>query len=237
MIAIPALDLREGASVQLVGGDYANERVRSYDPVATLRDWEVCGFSRVHIVDLDAATDRGSNAWLARDLMRATSMDVQLGGGLRSEEQLATAFGDGARYAVLGTRAVEDLTWLEGVAQKHPGKIIVAADVVGRRVVSRGWQRALNHDVTEFVQAVNAIPLAAVLVTAVHNEGRLEGIDLNLFTQVCRASRWPVQAAGGVASVADLSALAECGVSAAIIGMALHTGVLDAAQVAEEFAQ
>ncbi len=236
MIAIPALDLREGACVQLVGGEYGAERVRLHDPVRVLQMWEDCGFTRAHIVDLDAATERGSNAALVRDLVGATSLETQVGGGVRNDESITAMLAAGARYAVLGTRAVEDPQWLERVAQRHPGAIIVAADVKDDVVVSRGWKHAIARDVLDIIAELNTLPLAGVLVTAVHVEGQMRGPDLGLTERVVLASRWPALVAGGAASLADLNALAERGAAGAIVGMALYTGALDPRAIAEEFA-
>lgn len=109
MIAIPALDLREGACVQLVGGEYAQERVRLDDPIGVAREWARLGFARLHVVDLDAALEKGSNLSLVRDLLREQVADVQVGGGLRTTESVTDILDDGARYAIVGTRALEDL--------------------------------------------------------------------------------------------------------------------------------
>lgn len=236
MIAIPALDLRDGASVQLVGGDYAKERVRESEPVSTLLRWQRYGFVRTHIVDLDAATGRGTNASLVRELIAGTTMQTQVGGGLRLDTQIAAVFRAGARYAILGTRALEEPLWLERVANTYPEKIIVAADVRGRSVVSNGWQRTLGRDVCDVVAKLNALPLAGVLVTAVHREGQQQGCDLALVEDICARATLPVYAAGGIASMDDLCALADLGVAGAVIGMALHTGALDPSVVAREFA-
>ena len=105
MIAIPAVDLREGACVQLVGGEYADERVRLADPVAVARDWARFGFRRLHVVDLDAATGRGSNREIVADLLRDTSVALQIGGGVRSETQIEELLASGATAVVVGTRA------------------------------------------------------------------------------------------------------------------------------------
>lgn len=236
MIAIPALDLREGACVQLVGGDYSDERVRLRDPVQALEAWERCGFTRAHIVDLDAATERGSNAEIVRELLSATSLELQIGGGLRTDDSVAAVFAAGARYAVVGTRAVEDPEWLARITSAYPGAVIVAADVREGIVVCRGWNRSIARDVLAVIADLNALPLAAVLVTAVHVEGQMRGPDLALAERVIASSEWPILVAGGVASLRDLTALAERGATGAIIGMALYTGALDPRAVAQEFA-
>jgi len=235
MIAIPAVDLREGACVQLVGGEYEHERVRLNNPVGVARDWAALGFRCLHLVDLDAATERGSNAGTLRAIAAEPELEVQVGGGIRDEDTIALLLEEGARRVVVGTRALEDPEWLAAIAQRWPERIVAAADVRDGSVVTHGWQRRLQHSAVEIVQDLNDCHLAAILVTAVHREGRLQGTDLPLMASVAAASRVPVYASGGITTMQDLRALADRGIEGAVIGMALYTGVLDARAVAEEF--
>ncbi len=235
MIAIPAVDLRGGSCVQLVGGDYDAERIRLDDPLSVAREWTRTGFPRLHIVDLDAATGRGNNRDIIRDLLRDASVPVQVGGGVRDEAQIDRLLDDGASYVVVGTRAVEDESWREEMVNRFPGQLIVAADVRERRVVTKGWAETSRLDVLDFVEELNALPLAGVLVTAVHLEGQMQGTDLPLMEDVAEASRWPVLASGGVTSLDDMRALEHRGLAGAVLGMALYTGVIDARRLAEEF--
>lgn len=237
MIAIPAVDLREGACVQLIGGDYANERVRLTDPVGVAREWARYGFRRLHVVDLDAATGRGSNGDIVAELMRDTSAELQVGGGVRSSTQVDELLAAGAHAVVVGTRALEDGDWLARLATAYPNEIIVAADVRDRRVVTRGWTRTLPREIIDVTEELSTLPLAGLLVTAVHREGRMQGADLFLMEDVVEAASFPVYASGGIASMNDLRALDDRGVSAAILGMALYTGALDPWQTAEEFSE
>ena len=223
MIAIPALDLREGACVQLVGGSYDAERVRRPDPLAVAREWREAGFQRLHVVDLDAAMGLGHNSGIIRELVAAGTAAVQVGGGLRTTEAVRAVLEAGAGQAIVGTRALEEPAWLAEVATAFPGAIIVATDVRGRQLVSRGWQESLPRTILDFIAEIHELPLAALLVTAVHQEGTMQGPDLDLMTDVVQAARLPVMAAGGIGSVADLRCLAATGVSATILGMALYT--------------
>lgn len=237
MIAIPAVDVREGACVQLVGGAYEAERVRLPNPVSVAMDWARIGFRRLHVVDLDAATGVGSNLPVVEDLLRESIATIQVGGGVRSVEMVEQLVTAGADHVIVGTRALEEPEWLAHVTDLYPGVIIVATDVRERRVVTRGWVRTLPHDILDVVDELNAFPLAGLLVTAVHREGQLRGPDLALMEDVAEASRVPIIASGGVASTNDLRALEHRGIAAAVIGMALYTGVLDARLVAQEFAE
>ncbi len=237
MIVIPAVDLRGGRCVQLVGGDYASERIRLEDPVAVASEWVQVGFSRLHVVDLDAATGRGANGDVIRTLLHESVVPVQVGGGIREAVDIEQHLENGATWVIVGTRAIEDEGWREEMAWRFPDRLIVAADVRERRVVTRGWSTTSHHDVIDFVRDVSTLPLAAVLVTAVHKEGLMDGTDLPLMEEVADASACPVFASGGVSSMDDLRALAHRGLAGAVLGMALYTGVLDARRVAEEFAE
>ena len=235
MIAIPAVDLRDGACVQLVGGEYAAERIRLPDPLAVALDWERQGFQALHIVDLDAATGRGNNRKVIEQLLDRTDLTVQVGGGVRDREAIQWLVDAGATYVVVGTRALEDHEWLAEMADEFPQQLIVAADVRERKIVTRGWTRTMHLDIDEAMERLSALPLAGVLVTAVHKEGLMGGADLALMEDVADATSLPVIASGGIATDADLRLLDDRGVAAAVLGMALYTGALDARAIAEEF--
>lgn len=237
MIAIPAVDLRDGACVQLVGGSYADERVRLDNPLAVARQWVDLGFRHLHVVDLDAATGAGNNRGLVISILDDVDAEVRVGGGIRDRDRVDELLAAGARHVVVGTRAIEDPDWLADLADAFPGSLIVAADVRERRLVTHGWRTAQSRDVLEFVDGIEHLPLAGILVTAVHREGRMAGPDLALMEELAEATHLPITASGGISSLDDLRALEHRGVTAAVIGMALYTGALDPHVVAQEFAE
>ena len=237
MIAIPAVDLRDGACVQLVGGSFAQEKVRIENPVDVARSWEHYGFHRLHVVDLDAATGRGSNITVVRSLLFDSGVPIQVGGGVRSSELVEELLEAGASRVIVGTRAIEEPEWLAELAARHPGEIIVACDVRERRVTTRGWAHTLPLDILDVVDELNSLPLAGLLVTAVHREGQMRGTDLPLMEDVAESSNFPVYASGGVATMQDLRALEHRGLAGVVIGMALYTGALDPVVVAGEFSE
>ena len=237
MIAIPAVDLRDGACVQLVGGSFAEEKVRLENPVDVARSWEHYGFRRLHVVDLDAATGRGSNIAIVRSLLFDGGISIQVGGGVRSDELVEELLEAGAASVILGTRAIEEPEWLAEIAFRYPGQIIVACDVRERRVTTRGWAHTLPVDILDVVHELNPLPLAGLLVTAVHLEGQMQGTDLPLMEDVAESSHFPVYASGGVATMQDLRALEHRGLAGVVIGMALYTGALDPVVVAGEFGE
>jgi phosphoribosylformimino-5-aminoimidazole carboxamide ribotide isomerase len=237
VIVIPAIDLRDGACVQLVGGSYEKEALRLENPSDVARTWVQSGFRRLHVVDLDAATGRGDNSEVVRELLRDQPVPVQVGGGVRSPDDIRELREMGAEWIVVGTRALEDVGWLEDAAREHPGAIIAACDVRGRQLVTRGWSRTLPRNVTDAVEELSALPLGGFLVTAVHVEGQMRGTDLALMEDVVKATHLPVIGSGGISGMADLRELEELGVAAAVVGMALYTGALDPRVAAEEFAE
>jgi phosphoribosylformimino-5-aminoimidazole carboxamide ribotide isomerase len=237
MQVIPAIDLRDGACVQLVGGSYENERVRIADPIGVAAGWANAGYKRLHVVDLDAATGRGTNRETVKQLLAGNGLRTQCGGGVRDLESIEELFAAGASEVVLGTRAIEDRDWLEQAATTYPNKLIVAADAKGRKVATRGWSQTLSMDVTSLVSDLNRLPLAAILVTAIDWEGQMKGTDIELMRELASLSRFPLQASGGVGTLDDLRELAAAGVSAAIVGMALYTGALETSAIIEEFSE
>ncbi|MEA2707224.1 MAG: phosphoribosylformimino-5-aminoimidazole carboxamide ribotide isomerase [Gemmatimonadaceae bacterium] len=237
MQVIPAIDLRDGACVQLVGGSYAHERVRINDPIGVAAGWAAAGFKRLHVVDLDAATGRGTNREMVNRLLAANGLSMQCGGGVRDLESIEELFAAGASEVVLGTKAIEDREWLEQAATTYPDRLIVAADARGRKVATHGWSQTLSVDVTSLVKDLNRLPLAAILVTAIDWEGQMKGSDVRLMRELASLSQHPLQASGGVGSLADLRDLSAAGVSAAIVGMALYTGALETSAIIEEFSE
>ncbi|MFL5489728.1 MAG: HisA/HisF-related TIM barrel protein [Gemmatimonadaceae bacterium] len=237
MIAIPALDLRAGACVQLAPGSYDEELIRIPDPVGVALAWQQYGFRHLHVVDLDGVAGRGNNTPQIQSILGATDVEVQVGGGIRSRDDIERSLNDGAQRVMIGTRALEDPDWLVDMSAAFPGSIVVAADVRDRKVLSHGWTRTHSRLVLDVIEDLNGLPLAGVLVTAVHREAAMRGTDLSLMEDVADASDFPVFASGGLGSINDLRALADRGVAAAVIGMALYSGAIDPWAAAEEFAE
>ncbi len=235
MRVFPAIDLRGGACVQWVGGEPDAEKIRLPDPVEVAHRWKAAGFRALHLVDLDAALGTGSNAAVIAAIVKDSGLEAEVGGGVRDADAIQGLLDLGASRVIVGTRALEDPRWLEEMAFKFPGKLVLAADTRERQVVTRGWTRTLTQDVGALIAGVDPLPLAAILVTAVHVEGREGGTDLALMSELVETTSHPLQASGGIASMDELRQLASAGVAGAILGMALYTGKIDAAAAAKEF--
>jgi phosphoribosylformimino-5-aminoimidazole carboxamide ribotide isomerase len=233
--AIPAVDLKGGRCVQLVGGRPEEERVSLPDPVAVARDWRRRGFRVLHVVDLDAALGTGDHGELIATLAREVPGELQVGGGIRDETRAAALLEAGADRVIVGTRAVDDPAWLRSLAESFPGAVMVAADIRDGLVLRKGWTEASHLRILDFLASLADVPLAGVLCTDVGREGRVQGIHREEVAEVLDGSPHPVWISGGVTTPEELRFLANRGAAGAVLGMALYTGVLDGDAVAREF--
>lgn len=232
MIVTPAVDLKGGRCVQLVGGVAEDERVSLPDPVAVAQRWWDLGFRTLHLVDLDAALGAGDNLALLGRLLGATAARTQVGGGVRDDSRVDALIEAGADRIVIGTRGLDEPEWLEALARRHPHRIVVAADTRDGYVLRKGWTERAGPTIADFLQRLEGLPLAAVLATDVGREGRMEGIDR---VRVGRTLDWcthPVQVSGGITTEDDLAWLADEGAAGAVLGMTLYTDTVDAQRVA-----
>ncbi|MEO5988925.1 MAG: 1-(5-phosphoribosyl)-5-[(5-phosphoribosylamino)methylideneamino] imidazole-4-carboxamide isomerase [Candidatus Eisenbacteria bacterium] len=228
MRVIPAVDLREGECVQLVGGDYAAEAVRLPDPLAVAQRWRVAGFAELHVVDLDAATGRGANAATVEALAGLGGFEVQVGGGVRDTMRVQRLLDAGATRVVVGTRALLEPEWLNELAAAFPGRVVLAADVRDGRLTTHGWTRVLPLALEDAVSTWDALALAGLLVTSVQLEGRMQGPDLEMLASLRPRTRHALFASGGIGTYQDLTRLEGIGMDAVIVGMALYTGAIEA---------
>lgn len=229
MMVIPAIDLRGGRCVRLVQGRPEAETVFAEDPIAVARTFIERGAVRLHVVDLDGAFQGAPrHTSLIAELAAAVPAPIQVGGGLRDLGALEAVFGAGARWAVLGTRAALEPSFLQEACRRYPDRILVGVDAVDGRVAVDGWTRVLELDAGTLARAAAEAGAAAVIYTDVLRDGTGEGPNLEATARLARASRLPVLAAGGIARLDDLRRLAAIpGVAGAVVGRALYTGAID----------
>jgi phosphoribosylformimino-5-aminoimidazole carboxamide ribotide isomerase len=237
LIAIPAMDLRDGACVQLTAGSYDQEVIRIPDVIGVERAWSQYGFHHLHIIDLDAITGGGSNADVVSAILSRTEAEVQVGGGVRDRESIQHLLNEGAQRVIIGGRALEDPDWLAEMSGLFPGSIVVAADVRDRKVLAQGWARARPMLLLDLIDELNRLPLAGIIAFSSQSEDVTGGAHLSLLEDAVEAADVPVMTSGPFTTMNDLRAVADRGVSAAIIGMALYTGELEPRLVAEEFSE
>ena len=227
MIIYPAIDLLGGRCVRLVQGDYARETVFADDPTQPARAWVAQGADRLHLVDLDGAkAGHPVNGDAVRRIVGAAGVPCQLGGGIRTEADLETVFGWGVRWAVIGTRALQDPDWVQAMAEKYPDRVVLGLDARDGYVATDGWLNTSTTLATELAKLVESAPLAAVVYTDIATDGMMLGPNYDALAQVRAATRLPVIASGGVSDFAQAKRLALTGTYAAIIGRALYEGAI-----------
>ncbi len=222
---LPAVDVAGGQAVRLVQGAAGTETGYG-DPMEAALAWQQAGADWIHLVDLDAAFGRGSNAGLLRDVAGRLDLSVELSGGIRDDESLAAALATGCTRVNIGTAALENPGWVRSVIDRHGDQVAVGLDVRGTRLAARGWTSE-GGDLYETLDRLNADGCARYVVTDVTKDGTLRGPNLDLLREVCARTSAPVVASGGVSSLADLQAIAGLtglGVEGAIVGKALYAG-------------
>lgn len=225
MILLPAVDVAAGQAVRLVQGVAGTES--SYgDPMDAALAWQRSGAQWIHLVDLDAAFGRGSNAALLADVVGRVDVAVELSGGIRDDSSLAAALATGCARVVIGTAALERPEWVAKVIADHGERIAVGLDIRGTRLAARGWT-TLGGELIDVLDRLESDGCQRYVVTDVTRDGTLTGPNLDLLKQVCACTRRPVIASGGVSELDDLRAIASLrslGVEAAIVGKALYAG-------------
>jgi 1-(5-phosphoribosyl)-5-[(5-phosphoribosylamino)methylideneamino] imidazole-4-carboxamide isomerase/N-(5'phosphoribosyl)anthranilate isomerase len=222
---LPAVDVADGTAVRLVHGAAGTE-TRYGDPREAALAWQRDGAEWVHLVDLDAAFGRGSNASLLAEVIAALDVAVELSGGIRDDESLAAALRTGARRVNVGTAALERPEWVARAIAEHGDRIAVGLDVRGGTLSARGWTRD-GGDLWAELARLDAAGCARYVVTDIRRDGAMQGPNVELYREVCAATKAPVVASGGVSSLADLRALAALeplGVEGAVVGKALYAG-------------
>lgn len=230
LLLFPAIDLCAGQVVRLAQGDLARATVYHQDPLRQAERFAAQGFSILHVVDLDGATQgRPINQEVVRVLIGAAGLPVQLGGGIRDLETLARWFEIGCARCVLGTMAVEEPELFARACRCWPGRIVAALDTRNSRVTSRGWQQETGLDLRSAALRCQAAGAAAILTTEIGRDGMLQGSDAVGAAALAAALEIPVIASGGVAQVEDLHRLRRLtrkGVTGVIVGRALYDGHL-----------
>ncbi len=235
MFIYPAIDLLGGRCVRLRQGDYSRETVFSDDPAAVARQWVGQGADRIHVVDLDGAkAGKPVNGEVVRRIVDAAGVQVQLGGGIRTDADLDAVFSWGIRWAVLGSKALKDPDWLRAAAERHPGRIVLGLDAKDGYVATEGWLDVSRVKAVDLARRVQDAPLAAVVSTDIATDGMMAGPNFAALAEMRAAVSLPVIASGGVSSADDVLRLAQAGLPGAIIGRALYEGAIDLGSVLQQ---
>jgi phosphoribosylformimino-5-aminoimidazole carboxamide ribotide isomerase len=226
---IPSIDLREGKVVRLRQGDYAQQLNYDVDPIATARSFAEAGAEWMHLVDLDGAkVGRPVQVELIGKIISSVKINVEVGGGVRSTDDVQRLIDAGAKRVVVGTKAMDDWGWFNSLVHDaaFADRIILALDAKAGMVATRGWTETSNKRATDVAAQVSDWPLGAILYTDVAKDGMMQGPNLQQTRAVAEAGKVPVIASGGVGNIEHVRELTTIPVWGAIIGRSLYEGTL-----------
>jgi phosphoribosylformimino-5-aminoimidazole carboxamide ribotide isomerase len=246
MLLIPAIDLKDGRCVRLRQGDLDDATVFSEDPAAMAAKWLEQGARRLHFVDLNGAVaGKPKNDAPIKAILKAIGgeIPVQIGGGIRDLDTIEYYLDSGISYAIIGTAAVKNPSFLHDACGAFPGQIIVGLDARDGKIATDGWSKLTRHDVLDLAKKFEDYGCEAIIYTDIGRDGMLSGVNVESTVRLAQHVRIPVYASGGIAGLKDIEALcavADEGVEGAILGRSLYEGTLDfqqAQDLADELTQ
>lgn len=231
MIIYPAIDLKNGQCVRLHKGDMDKATIYNEDPSAQAHEWATCGFSWIHVVDLNGAVDgKPVNVDAVRGILKAADLPVQLGGGIRTLKQIEGWLGEGVSRVILGTVAVKNPDLVREACALFPGQIAVGIDARGTNVAVEGWVEDSNMHIHDLASHFEDAGVCTIIYTDINRDGTGQGLNMENTIALAKSTSIPVIASGGVASLADVRAVrnaAPHGVEGMIIGTALYDGAIN----------
>ena len=230
MILYPAIDLKDGQCVRVVRGDLATATVFNAHPDDQARIWAGHGFAWLHVVDLNGSIEgRAVNGAAVEAILKAVSIPIQLGGGIRTLANVETWIEAGVSRVILGTAAVREPAMVKAAARRWPEQIAVSVDVRKGQVAVQGWTEDTGLDAVSVARRFEDAGVCALIVTDIDRDGAMAGFNVEAFGAVADAVSIPVIAAGGLADIADIVRLARRGgapIAGAILGRALYAGAI-----------
>jgi len=234
MIVIPAIDLKDGQCVRLRQGDMNDSTVFSDDPLQTAARWIDEGARRLHIVDLNGAVQGSpANARVIEAIAnKFSTLDIQIGGGIRDAETAAHYLERGVRWIIVGTLAVRNPDAVTALCQAWPDQIIVGLDARNGAVATDGWVQVSGTDVRELADAFSASGVSAIVYTDIDRDGMMQGANVASTRELAAATDIPVIASGGVRDLSDIEALCETNdtdraIAGVIVGRSIYQGTLN----------
>ncbi len=230
MIIFPAIDLRGGKCVRLIQGDFDKETVYSDDPAATALKWQAMGAKFLHVVDLDGArAGSPQNLDAIKSILDAVNIPIEVGGGIRTLDDVEKLLTLGVRRVILGSVAVENISLVAAAVKRFGDRIVVGIDARGGFVAVHGWEKSSNVTVDKLAREIVAAGVQTIIYTDISKDGMLSGVNASTFAKLQKSSGASVVASGGVRSLEDIQALKAAGVAGVIVGKAIYTGSLDLA--------
>ncbi len=228
MHIFPAIDLFDKKAVRLYKGDYEQMTVYSDDPLSVAREFERLGARFIHMVDLEGARDGTTpNIDIVRDVVKNTSLFVEIGGGIRSLETVKKYIDAGVGRVILGTAAVNDPKLLSEAVRLYGEKIAVGADVKDGYIAIKGWVEKSDYTLDTFFEKMEKLGVSTVICTDISRDGAMQGTNRDMYSALSKKYSISIIASGGVSSLDDIKALADMHIYGAIIGKAYYTGAID----------
>ena len=234
MIIYPAVDVKDGRCVRLVQGEFDKVTVYSDDPVEMALKWESMGAQYLHVVDLDGArTGRSCNIPIISEMAVKIGIPVQLGGGIRTIENIETILCKGIHRVILGTSAVKDPDLVKQALENFGDSIVVGIDAKDGMVAIEGWAKTSKFTAIGFARKMEELGAKTIIYTDIARDGMLSGPNLKAMEEMANAVNVEVIASGGVSDINDIKDLKKVGVRGVIVGKALYTGDLDLKEAIE----
>lgn len=234
MIILPAIDMYDKKAVRLLKGDYENMTVYSDNPLEIAKDFEACGATHIHMVDLEGAKDGTTpNLSVVKEIAENTGLFVEIGGGIRTMDTVERYFACGVSRVILGTAAVNDEDFLKEAVGKYGDKIAVGADVKDGVIAIKGWLEKSEITLEAFLDKMQSIGIKNVICTDISKDGAMKGTNLELYRVLSEKYAMDLTASGGVSALADVEALRKMNLYGAIIGKAYYTGVVNLKEAIE----
>jgi phosphoribosylformimino-5-aminoimidazole carboxamide ribotide isomerase len=228
MKILASIDLLDGQVVRLTKGEESKKTVYSNDPTGVAKRWAAEGADMLHLVDLDAALDTGKdNVQIIEEIVRSTSIPIQVGGGLRTEERIHRMIEIGCTRIVLGTFAYQKPNIVRRVTKNQRNRIVLSVDHRSGNVMIKGWKKSSDSSIAEAISRFNKMGITNFLVTNIERDGTMEGPDIETINHVCSNLGINAIASGGISCLLDIIKLAAVGCRELILGKSLYEGTID----------
>ncbi|NML57225.1 1-(5-phosphoribosyl)-5-[(5-phosphoribosylamino)methylideneamino]imidazole-4-carboxamide isomerase [Chryseobacterium cheonjiense] len=233
MKIIPAIDIIDGKCVRLSKGDYDTKKVYNENPLEVAKAFEDFGIKYLHLVDLDGAKSKHIvNQKVLETIAKETSLEIDFGGGLKTLEDIETAFNSGTKQITIGSIAVQNPDFCFNLIEKYgPDKIILGADCENRKIKTSGWLEESQIDVVDFILQYKNKGIKNVICTDISKDGMLQGASDELYTEIIDKTNVQLIASGGISCIEDVEQMKKIGCSGTIIGKAIYEGRISLQQL------
>lgn len=232
MIIYPAIDMKDSSCVRLTQGAYDKMTVYEKDPVKVAKRWESMGAEILHLVDLDGAKNGNRvNQPVVEEILKGINIPIQLGGGIRDTEGVKTLLELGVSQVIIGTVALENPAWIQGIIEEYGNRIIVSIDALNGFIATNGWQSISDVKAIDFIKELKSYGLSRIVYTDIEKDGMLIGPNFKIYEELAKDVSIEIIASGGVTTLNDIKRLKSMNLYGAIIGKAIYDGKLNLEEV------